>query len=213
AVSSGTGDPVQRVNWYDAIAFCNKLSLLEGLTPVYAVSGVDFNSLTYSQIPTADDATWNAATANWAADGYRLPKEMEWMWAAMGADTGNPGMTNTTGYSKPFAGSTGSNFIDDYAWHAGNSGGHSQPAGTKLPNELGLFDLSGNVSELAWDWSGLFPTGSVTDYAGPASSTHRVVRGGSALVNAGFCTIEGNNRLATVPNTRGTQVGFRVVRN
>jgi hypothetical protein len=75
--SSGTSDPVQRVSWYDAIVFCNKLSLLEGLTPVYSVSGVDFTTLNYAEIPTATDANWNASSANWAANGYRLPTEME----------------------------------------------------------------------------------------------------------------------------------------
>jgi hypothetical protein len=69
--SSGTSDPVQQVSWYDAIAFCNKLSILEGLTPVYTVSGVNFSTLTYAEIPSATNADWNAATANWAANGCR----------------------------------------------------------------------------------------------------------------------------------------------
>jgi len=208
--SSGTGDPVQMVSWYDAIAFCNKLSLAEGLTPVYAVSAVDFAALTYAQIPTSSNATWNAATAIWSADGYRLPTEMEWMWAAMGADTAAPGVTNTTGYTKAFAGSTGSNLIGNYVWYQPNSGSRTHPAGTKLPNELGFHDLSGNVWEWNWDWYGTYPTGTQPEYRGPASGTTRVGRGGFWSNAASDCTVASRNYYD--PYDRGSGLGFRVLR-
>jgi len=83
--SIGISDPVQHIDWYHAIAFCNKLSIAEGLDQVYSVSGVDFTTLTYGGIPTSDDTDWDDANADWSANGYRLPTEMEWMWAAMGA--------------------------------------------------------------------------------------------------------------------------------
>jgi len=217
--SSGTNDPVQQVSWYSAIAFCNKLSLLEGLTPVYTVSGVDFETLTYEQIPTANqDATWNAAAANWAANGYRLPTEMEWMWAAMGADTGNPGAINTTGWTKAFAGSTGSNFIGDYAvfgYLSGQAGATTtqrvNPVGSKLANELGLHDLSGNVWEYAWDWYDRYPTGTISDYRGPASSCCRVLHGGNWDHSSTYTTIVFQS--FEEPNYRYYGFGFRVVRN
>ncbi|PKN24724.1 MAG: hypothetical protein CVU65_10980 [Deltaproteobacteria bacterium HGW-Deltaproteobacteria-22] len=218
--SGGAGDPVQMMSWYDAIAFCNKLSLLEGLTPVYAVSGVDFSTLAYAEIPTTDNATWNAATANWAADGYRLPTEMELIWAMMGADSANPGVTNTTGYLKAFAGSTGSNLIGDYAVFGFGSTAEGRtltrgtsPVGSKLPNELGLYDLSGNVSEWAWDWMDNFPSGAVTDYRGPASGTGsgRVNRGGKWNNDAAQCAVAYHN--GTHPQYRNIIFGFRVVRN
>jgi len=208
--SNGTNDPVQMVSWYDAIAFCNKLSALEGLTPVYTVSGVNFGTLTYAQIPTTDNATWNAATANWAATGYRLPTENEWMWAAMGADTESPGATNTIGRLKAFAGSTGSNVIDDYAWYSDNSGAQTHPAGTKLANELGFHDLNGNVWEWVWDWYGLYPAGTVTDYRGPASGTIRMERGGHWFSIPSVCTVA--TRYHGAPYDRSSAVGFRVVR-
>jgi len=208
--STGTDDPVQQVSWYDAIAFCNKLSLLEGLTPVYAVNEVNFTTLTYALIPSADNATWNSATANWAANGYRLPTEMEWMWAATGADTAAPGVTNTTGYLKAFAGSTGSNAIDDYAWYATNSESKTHPAGTKLPNELGLYDMSGNVYEWVWDWYGPYPTGTQLDYRGLASGVGRVLRGGGWGHAASYCTVA--LPYGTSPYNRGLSFGFRVVR-
>ncbi len=216
--SSGVNDPVQQVSWYDAIAFCNKLSLLEGLTPVYTVSGVDFSTLTYAEIPTSSNTTWNEVTANWASLGYRLPKEMEWMWAAMGADLANPGATNTTGYAKVFAGSTGTNAIGDYAVFGYNSGQagatttqRSNPVGSKLANELGFHDLSGNVWEWTWDWYGSpYPTGTVTDYRGPASGTGRVRRGGNYNDSASYCTVA--YRSSGSPYVRSNSIGFRVVR-
>ena len=215
--SGGMDDPVQMVNWYDAITFCNKLSLLEGLTPVYSVSGVDFSSLTYAQIPEVSDPTWNAVTANWSADGYRLPTETELKWAAMGADTGNPGATNTTGWAKAFAGSTGTNAVGDYAvfgYGTSETGRttaqRSNPVGSRLGNELGFFDLSGNILEWAWDGYDSYPTGTLTDYRGAASGIYRSTFGGYWDFGASFCALafRGNN----TPNARGYMYGFRVVR-
>ena len=206
--SIGENDPVQMVSWYDAIAFCNKLSLAEGLTPVYAVSGVDFNTLTYAQIPTSDESTWNAATANWGANGYRLPTEMEWMWAAMGADTANPGAVNTTGYAKAFAGSTGSNVIDDYAWYLSNSASKTHPVGTRLANELEFHDFSGNVRELTWDWAESYPTGTVTDYRGSTTGTNRMRHGGYWGNAALACTLAYQS--SSAPSSRTNALGFRI---
>jgi len=121
---------------------------------VYAVDGVDFITLTFGQIPGSSNDAWTNATATWTNDGYRLPTEMEWMWAAMGVPAdGRDGGVNATGYAKAFAGSTGSNSLDDYAWHFDNNNGSNttHPVGAKLPNEL----------------------------SGPVSGTLRVRRGGS----------------------------------
>jgi formylglycine-generating enzyme required for sulfatase activity len=208
--SSGVTDPVQMTNWYHAIAFCNKLSSAEGLTPAYAVTGVDFSTLNYAAIPTGDDADWNTATCNWAANGYRLPTEMEWMWAAMDADTGNPGATNTTGYLKAFAGSTGDNLIGDYAWHSGNSSFKTHPAGVgKTANELGLFDMSGNVTEWCWDWEAGYPAGPQSDYHNDAGS-FRVLRGGGCGDETYALTVKYRNY--TLPYYQAMDLGFRVVR-
>jgi formylglycine-generating enzyme required for sulfatase activity len=211
--SSGTGDPVQQANWYHAIAFCNKLSLAEGLTPVYAVSGItDWATLTYASIPTSSDATWDAATATWTNNGYRLPTEMEWMWAAMGAPAdGQGGGTNTTGYLKGYAGSTegaGQTNLGDYAWYSSDK---THPAGTKLANELGLYDMSGNVWEWCWDWYATYPSGTQTDYRGAASGAYRGIRSGAWYFNPSYCTVA--YRGSNFPSYQSNGcIGFRVVR-
>jgi len=164
--STGINDPVQNINWYQAIAFCNKLSIMENLTPVYSVtiSGaeIDWENLTFSDIPTASDTNWTGATESSTADGYKLPTFFEWEWAAMGATSDSTGSwtdnVNTSGYFKGYAGSSesGSSYvhIGDYAWYDGNSGDTTHPVGTKHPNELGIYDLSGNVFEWCWSSSG-----------------------------------------------------------
>lgn len=221
--SSGKIDPVQNVNWYHAIAFCNKLSIAENLQPVYSVSGVDFESLTFTQIPTTDNTNWNDVIATWSHNGYRLPTEMEWMWAAMGA-TGLG--TNTNGYLQPFAGSTGSNLIGDFAvfGYSGNETGRTatertNPVGSKIngTNELGLFDMSGNVWEWCWDryatnGSGrnYAITGNQQDYVGSDSGVNRVKRGGGWSSTLLWCTVA--YRSYDSPSSLSSAVGFRVVR-
>ena len=222
--SSGQNDPVQNVNWYHAIAFCNKLSLAEGLTPVYAVSGVDFSTLTFGQIPTGYNETWKDAAADWSANGYRLPTEMEWMWAAMGAPAdGQGGRTNTTGYQKAFAGSTGNNAIGDFAvfgWNGTEIGRttteRTNPVGTKMPNELGLYDMSGNVFEWVWDFrKGDWPyygiTGTQTDYRGSETREWMplTLRGGSWLSKASSCDL--SIKGIGLANLLYYHFGFRVI--
>jgi formylglycine-generating enzyme required for sulfatase activity len=203
--SGGHSDPVQMTNWYHAISFCNKLSLAEGLTPVYTVTGINFNTLTYAGIPTTGDAAWDYANANWNANGYRLPKENEWMWAAMGAPAdGQYGNTNYTGHTKVFAGSTGSNAIEDYVWYSTNSADQTHPVGTKLANEIGLYDVSGNVWEWCWDRVG--GDGSAINPTG----TYRIIKGASWYNGASELAI--SLRSPINPCTQLNNVGFRVVR-
>ena len=213
--------PVQMVNWYHAIAFCNKLSLLEGLTPAYTVSRVsNWAELAFDSIPTStSDANYNAwkdAECNWDADGYRLPTEMEWMWAAMGAPAdGQDEGINRTGYTKAYAGA-GTNSIGDYAWYDENSDDKTHPVGGKRPNELGLYDMSGNVEEWCWDWDNP-QTGKRTDDRGVSSGSYRVVRGGSWHSDASFCTVASRNDYSYIwndyfPYNRRNYRGFRVLR-
>lgn len=219
ADSSGTNDPVQSVNWYMAIAFCNKLSLLKGLTPAYSVSTVsNWSTLAWSSIPYTDNSSWDAATLNPNANGYRLPTEMQYMWAAMGGLS--DGLTgdiasgvNVLGYNKGYAGSLEANGgqinIGNYAWYILNSSNSTHPGGTKQGNELGIYDLTGNVYEWCWDLYGQYPASAVTDYQGAVTGSNRVLRGGSWFDSAANCSIA--YRYYFGPYEYGPDIGFRVV--
>jgi sulfatase modifying factor 1 len=178
-----TGDaarPVERVSWLDAATFCNKLSLLEGLRPCYTISRA-------------------SVTCDFSKNGYRLPTEAEWEYAARGGLAGR-------GYA--FA---GSNIADEVAWYYGDSGNRSMPVATKLPNELGIYDMSGSLWEWCWDWYGPYPATEQVDARGPASGQRRVMRGGSW--NDGDSTLRCAHRNSASPDTwDNTRVGFRVVR-
>ncbi len=191
--------PVENITWYDALVFCNKLSILDGKTPVYSIGGS-----TNPDNWGAQGASWDSVTANWAANGYRLPTEMEWMWAAMGA------RDNTTGYSKPFAGSNGSNNINAYAWYNSNASSKTHEVGIKLPNELGLYDMSGNVYEWCWDWAGTHPGTAQTDYRGLVIGSRRVIRSGSWNGTAASCTVA--QRSLSTPLGKNNRFGFRFIR-
>jgi len=188
--ASVLNNPVELVTWYDAIEFCNKLSSNEGLTPVYTISGR--SPATGYPIITA------AVSVDWSANGYRLPTETEWQFAARGGNSSN----NYT-YA-------GSNTINSVAWYSTNSGSTTHTVGGKTANELELYDMSGNVWEWCWDFYGSYPGTAQTDYRGEASGSSRVCRGGSWGVDESFCTTA--YRLGNFGNKQYNSIGFRVVR-
>jgi formylglycine-generating enzyme required for sulfatase activity len=192
-IFGGTNLPVESVTWFEALEYCNKRSQLEGLTPVYTIDflGIDLNNKN-------NFSRW-LVTWNREANGYRLPTEAEWEYAAKGG--------NKTAVDFIFS---GSNNQIDVAWYSITSGNVTHSVGTKSPNALGLHDMSGNVWEWCWDWYGDYTPGVQFDPVGAASGTHRVIRGGSWYDSAAY--IRSSFRYFCVPSNKNIAIGFRIVR-
>lgn len=215
----GPNHAVYNVSWFDAIEYSNRRSLQEGMTPCYSYSTHGTNPDDW-YIADPDWKTDNEngfnVSCDWTANGYRLPTVMEWMFAAMGADP-----------SGPFTYS-GSNSIEDVAWYISNSNnmGASHPdygvhhVGEKLANQIGTFDMSGNVREYAWDIyisPTNFPAGNFTDWRGPdqgatGTATNRAIRGGDWARLENHCRVY-SGEFGAQPTSLGEHRGFRVVRN
>jgi len=196
--------PVEKVSWYDALVFCNKLSIREGLNPVYRIKGRT-NPNDWGNIPTANNKEWNEVVMVGGADGYRLPTEAEWEYAARGG-----------GLSKSFR-YAGSNTPDSVAWYYDNSDSRVREAGKKPPNELDLYDMSGNVMEWCWDWFNRYSSGSKNNPTGPhtahdsVQTQKKVIRGGGWSGAVQFCRV--TYRRFNDPSYDGVDLGFRVVRS
>ncbi len=197
----GENYPVYNISWYEILVYCNKRSAASGLTPCYSI-GSTTDPDSWGAIPAAADSVWNAAECDWFANGYRLPSEAEWEYAARG------GINNSDDHHF-----SGSDTVDEVSWYIGNyiPGDFSHTAGEKYPNQLGLYDMSGNVFEWCWDRYGNYTSDSVSDPYGPDTGDQRVLRGGYWNSDATEC--RSAFRTSHLPETSLDYYGgFRIVR-
>ena len=182
--------PVINISWYDAVAFCNWKSSKEGLTPCYTIKA-------------------EIVTCNWKANGYRLPTEAEWEYAAR-----EGGRKVRFGNGQEIADARFINFDASRSSDISSTGtyrGKTVPVGTlNKPNALGLHDMSGNVWEWCWDWYSQ-DVPATENPKGPATGTRKVYRGGSWFQPASYATTD--RREAEIPNRTMHHIGFRIARN
>ena len=178
-------NPVEGVTWFDAVAFCNKMSEVEKIEPFYEIS--------------------EEAVSIVGGNGYRLPTEAEWEYACRAGTTTKWFFGDKESRLKEYA-------WCEYPWYdrKHNGGNTTHPVGEKKPNPWGLHDMHGNVWEWCWDWYGDFRASPANDPNGPTTGEVRVLRGGSFF--DGSLVVRSASRRSYQPTFRFPMIGFRLAR-
>ncbi|MDR2943096.1 MAG: formylglycine-generating enzyme family protein [Treponema sp.] len=197
---SGTPDklPVETVSWYDTLVFCNKLSIAEGLSPAYKISG-STDPADWGSAPTESDPAWDAVEIVTDSNGYRLPTEAQWEYACRAG--------TTTAFNN---GNDNYDTVGAIAWYKDNSSSKTHKVGLKTANAWGLYDMHGNLAEWCWDRYGGYSGSAQTDPVGPSSGAPRVIRGGGW--NGSAQGVGSAFRFIEYPISRKNNLGFRLLR-
>lgn len=199
--------PVTNISWRDCIVWCNAYSAKEGLTAVYYTSSektvVYWNSLTGGDI--GNDFV------DWDGDGFRLPTEAEWEYAARYMDFIHvTSGAEHSGYNLDFQ-------VGDCAWYEDNTGSSTHPVGQLQENSLGAYDMSGNVWEWCWDKFGSYPSDFQDNPKGPNVNVsdpniYRVHRGGGWSSSAAYCRSATRDFSGRNSTSVEIYTGFRIAR-
>lgn len=229
--------PVETLSWYEAIVFCNKLSKLCELEPCYSLILEESGEATtdvdeWGDIPSSENSSWNIQ-CDFTRNGYRLPTEAEWEFAARGGKLDpeewgyaySGAQTSLIGSLKPSA-TTMDSGMDTVGWYINNLGGttsekppytkelgySTHEVGMKTANSLGLYDMSGNVREFCWDFDSTITTSIETEEnpTGPETGTNHAVRGGDWQKEPGYSVV--SYRASMGPTIKYRHTGFRLCR-
>jgi formylglycine-generating enzyme required for sulfatase activity len=208
-------EPATVFSWRDIIVWCNAYSEKSGLKPVYCADPAfkkpirDSRFGKFGNIIDTARGSFDNPFVNWGADGYRLPTDGEWQYAASYKD--GKTWTPLNYASGAAADCSHKDAINEVAWYSENSNRRIHPAGGKKPNALGIYDMSGNVWEWCFDWYAPYPKEAV-DYRGPASGTGRIVRGGCYGGPTEYIEVGFRSKLSPFDASH-PEIGFRLAKS